>query len=317
MINRFRLSHVFTITKSSVGGSVSLFLLCLLTSGSALGQNPLVAELSTTGFETADGKQIVLPKPLLEDGMTAAEQEAALLPIAKPRGRDRFYKGDIRSVFAFDVEQVEEYPDGAKLREVKVFFVANGTIEDVNENNLLDGVGKPSQGSDNAIPQDSRELTEQELVKAGLQIGKQENGSYLSYGTIQVNLIDKVYLDVVTKSQTTKEDQSLSMGTSLDESLAKLTELPSTWQPIDRVKNQLQLGMPKEDFFAAAGYVKATALKNEAGKILVEIHVMFVEPEAWYNGRNLLGSKLAPVIDDSVTKFRRKLAQAQKKSNKG
>ena len=311
MMIRFRLSNPYTVIKWSVSGCG--FCLGWLICEAALAQNPLVVELSTTGFKTADGKQIVLPKPVLEDGMTAAEQEAALLPIAKPKGRDRFYTGDIRSVFAFDVEQVKEFADGSKLREVEVFFVAKGTIEDVNENNLLDGVGKPSQGSDEAIPQDSRELTEEELARAGLKNGKQDDGSYLSYGTIQVNLIDKVFLDVVTKSQTTKEEESLTMGTSLNESLAKLTELPSTWQPIVRVKNRLQLGTPKADFFALAGYAKATALKNETGKILVEIHVMFVEPEAWYNGRNLLGSKLAPVIDDSVTKFRRKLAQAQAK----
>ena len=41
--------------------------------------------------------------------------------------------------------------------------------------------------------------------------------------------------------------------------------------------------------------------------MLIEYHVVFEEPEAWFQGANLLSSKLPLVIQDVVRSFRRKL----------
>jgi hypothetical protein len=43
--------------------------------------------------------------------------------------------------------------------------------------------------------------------------------------------------------------------------------------------------------------------------LLIEVHMVFAEPKGWFEGRNLLRSKLPPVMQDSVRKFRRQLAK--------
>jgi hypothetical protein len=52
-----------------------------------------------------------------------------------------------------------------------------------------------------------------------------------------------------------------------------------------------------------------TELVGVEDGLFVEVHVVYAEPYGWFEGRNLLRSKLPPVLQDSVRKFRRKLAQ--------
>lgn len=281
---------------------------CQVLSADTITGNSLVDSLVTEGFKTVDGDQLVLPKPILIDGMSADQQEQALLPFAKDKGRDRFYDAGIKSVFVFDVDEVKELNNKATVRELVVYFVAEGKLDDINEKKLLEDVVKPGEKKqEGALPEGSRELTKDEIEKAKLEVGKKDDGTLINYGSIQANLIDKVHLDVISKSVSTKTDESITVGTRLEPSVAEALNLPCIWQPIERVKNQPTLGDKKESYQAAAGYARATALKNVKDRILVEIHVVFVEPYAWYQGRNLLGSKLPPVINNAVSDFRRKL----------
>jgi hypothetical protein len=53
--------------------------------------------------------------------------------------------------------------------------------------------------------------------------------------------------------------------------------------------------------------VKATRLAAPAGALFVEYHVVFLEPQGWFRGTNLLRSKLPIVAQDLVRKFRRRM----------
>jgi hypothetical protein len=55
--------------------------------------------------------------------------------------------------------------------------------------------------------------------------------------------------------------------------------------------------------------VKITRLAEPAGSLFVEYHVAFAEPQGWFQGANLLRSKLPIAAQDSVRKFRRTLAE--------
>ena len=50
-------------------------------------------------------------------------------------------------------------------------------------------------------------------------------------------------------------------------------------------------------------------LKEPANAILVEFHQVFVEPKKWFDGANLLRSKLPLVIQPEVRAFRRELTK--------
>ena len=56
------------------------------------------------------------------------------------------------------------------------------------------------------------------------------------------------------------------------------------------------------------GYAKATQLESPEGAILIESHFVFCEPTGWFNGANLLGSKLPITIQNEVRSFRGRLS---------
>ena len=51
-------------------------------------------------------------------------------------------------------------------------------------------------------------------------------------------------------------------------------------------------------------------LAEPKGALFVEGHVVFAEPVKWFDGANLLRSKLPPVIQGQVRSFRRELAKS-------
>jgi hypothetical protein len=274
----------------------------------ARAQNPMVIELLEKGVETAGGKSLPLPPPLLSEGMTADQQLEAIRKVAASKGEDRFYKDSVVSPFVLDIKTVGKLDGGAQVQQIDIYFVVYGTLQEIQDKELLEEMGRSENKSDDALPEDSRALSEQDLQRAGLTAGKQEDGTTVTYGQLRANLLDKVYLELITRSQTSQNDSGLTLASRLDPELAQQTGLPSTWRSIDDVGGQVRLGTP-EPYFAAAAYGQVTPILAVPGALLVEMHVLFVEPRGWFQGRNLLRSKLPPVIQDGVRKFRRKLAQ--------
>ena len=63
----------------------------------------------------------------------------------------------------------------------------------------------------------------------------------------------------------------------------------------------------------AALYLKVTRLHEPRGALFGEGHVVFTEPYGWFEGANLLRSKLPPAIQQVVRDLRRELLKAKKK----
>ena len=274
--------------------------------------NPLLDELVNNGVEAPNKQKVLLPAPTLTDGMSAQQQENALLPYAKPLGVDNFYDGGVRGRYSYkQSKQKNKLNDGSEVRTVDLYFVAIGDLGAIIKKDLLSDIIPKNNGGIAGIPEGSRELAAKELMKAGVTAGKQPDGSTMGFGTSQANLIDKVYLDIVTKSQTTESLDSIILATQIDPMIASQAGLPCTWQPIKRVAGVYQIVAPKTDYRGAAGYAKATTLKGMPDKILVEIHLIYVEPNGWFRGANFLNSKIGTVVDSAVPDFRRKLAEAK------
>ena len=117
-------------------------------------------------------------------------------------------------------------------------------------------------------------------------------------------MLDKVLLTGIVYSCSTQSKDSVVVAMKMDERFTDDKVHPGQWQPL--VNRQPGKAHP---YSALAGYAKATELKTIKGALLVEVHVVFAEPTDWFGGRNLLRSKLPPVAQDSVRKFRRKLKQ--------
>ena len=52
-------------------------------------------------------------------------------------------------------------------------------------------------------------------------------------------------------------------------------------------------------------YFKITKLAEPAGALFVEQHIVFAEPTGWFDGNNLLRSKLPIAVQDNVRTMRK------------
>jgi len=59
--------------------------------------------------------------------------------------------------------------------------------------------------------------------------------------------------------------------------------------------------------------MKVTKLAEPAGALFVEQHLIFAEPVDWFDGANLLRSKLPLVVQDRVRSIRRQWAKGSRK----
>lgn len=271
-------------------------------------KNPLYLELVSKGLMLSDGSSLPIPRPTLLPSMSPQDQITALESIAEQVGFDRFTKESNVSPFIFKIEPVKSLEDDSQVQQVDVWFVAYGSIDDVESKKLLEEIGKTQQKPSD-LPESARELTEAESRDFTRQAGRQPDGSHVHYSFLQASLLEKVHLAVVTSSHSTRSPQSLCLATRLDPSLASLAHLECRWAPIEEnAEGQASLGTTTP-YAEAAGYSHVTPIHAIPNALLVEMHVLFVEPQGWFHGRNLLRSKLPPVIQDAVRTFRRKLAQ--------
>jgi hypothetical protein len=238
--------------------------------------------------------------------MSAAEQQSVVQAQAVEIGMDRFMKNSAVSPFVFDIKSVEKLEDASDVQRIDVCFVAYGSIESILNKKLFEDLAVPIQPTNGGPTDESRELTPEELKKYQLKVGQLPDGGRESYGHLGISLFDKVRLSVVIHAQSHRTSESLVLVSCIQDGIQ---EFPSTWSPITMDgDDKVRLG-PAVPYTMGALYAKVTELKFEPNALLVEVHVLYVEPQEWFNGRNLLRSKLPPVIQDGLRKFRRKLAQ--------
>jgi hypothetical protein len=95
----------------------------------------------------------------------------------------------------------------------------------------------------------------------------------------------------------------------LDPRFAADGEFPNRWRSIDRLADEAEKLGPPRPYAGFGGYVRVTELREPAGALFVELHTAFQEPAEWFDGHNVLRSKLPLVTRENVRTFRRALAR--------
>lgn len=254
-------------------------------------------------------------EPTLRDGMSAEQQQSAIRDVLGRLEESRFYSRSVVSPFVFELAPIGKLEDGGQQQRLDLWFVAYGTLADIEDRKMIDDLtgddvaGEADAASESELPQQARPLSEQEVAERGLTVGDRADGSSIAYSIIAANLLDKVFLTGITQSIYRRSDEAIEVTLSLAPELWDDREFPARWHPLTKgTDGRLVVGDP-ERYTAAAATIRVTPLSHIAGALLIELHVTYAEPRGWFDGRNLLRSKLPPVLQDSVRKFRRKLAQ--------
>lgn len=245
----------------------------------------------------------------LRDAMTAQEQQKAIGTILGNLEPDRFFNQSIVSPFVFQLEPISKLADGGNRQRLDVYFVAYGKLADIDPKKMMEDLTGPETSKTPGLPDVSRALTETEMNERGLAFGDQPDGSGRSFGILGANILDKVFVTGITGTRYQKTDDSIELYLELAPTLVEDPAFPARWHSISRADDgsfQLSSGNPYGDLSAM---IKATKLADVDDAVFIEVHVVYAEPQGWFEGRNLLRSKLPPLLQDVVRKFRRKLAQ--------
>ncbi len=276
---------------------------------SATTENALLAELTERGVRLQSGQQVRLPKPLLPDGLDSSQQSEILRKAAGKHPLDRFLRNSVVGPFSLEIDSVQDAAGKRDGQRVDFYFVAYGTLEKLISDELLGELAGAQESRDKAAgPINVRALTDDELRARKLVVRADDElaGSYVA---IDVPILDRVQLSGVGVGIRQKGKESVLGAWKLDERFADDNKFPNRWRPIERDQlGKTKLG-PPTPFAGLGGYIKVTRLHEPRGALLVECHAAFDEPRGWFDGKNLLRSKLPLVVQENVRTFRRKLAK--------
>lgn len=280
----------------------------LLLTGALQGEESLGEKLIREGVPIGGGEVARLPAPTLREGLSAAEQRKAIEGLLEGKYTwDAFTRNSVVAPFLIKISDNETAGAKGIGRRVDVSFVAYGDLQKVQSDEFLNA---RFQGNDfNDAEQGSRAavLTAEELQARKLPAPRTPADP--RWVTVEMTLFEKVRISTTTRNEKTEQQDSVLVASLMDPQFDADRAYPNLWRSLSRDdKGQKQLGQP-QTYTGLGSYVKVTRLAEPAGSLFVEYHVAFAEPQGWFQGANLLRSKLPIAAQDSVRKFRRTLAE--------
>jgi hypothetical protein len=268
-----------------------------------LNLNPVYRELLETGVKVTKADHVKLPAPFLADGLDADAQRKL---IEKLGGRRYPWESLTRkSTVAQQIIEIKEetLPNtDTKARVVHVYFVAYGDFDAIAKSK---GLAEPGNSDDKEwMPLPAEDLSARKITI--------DDPNREAYGYLSNNLIEKVRLTGVLRTYSSETEESLIAAAMLDPRFDEDADYPNRWQPLTRGRSGFEAGKASP-YSGLGGYSKITKLHALEGALFVESHLVFAEPFAWFDGANLLGSKLPAVMQHEVRDARREFLQASEK----
>jgi hypothetical protein len=283
----------------------------------AMPANPVFEELLEKGIAMSDGKSYKLPPPSMRDGLKEAEQKAVIEKLAKQKNCSYEELIDERTAapVVIAIRPLKESGDqSSAIREIDVFFVAHGKWEVLNSKEFLDSLSKTKKGENkNEVVSKSGFLTEAEMKKRGLELDSTpEREMKFIYATF--SLFDQAEVSATRLAVATRSKTSLLGAAKMDPRFLEDAEYPNRWRPILRdAGGDITYGKP-QPYSGGGAYAKITKLYEPPEGIFVECHLIYEEPYGWFEGGEMLNSKLPTVVKSKVRSFRSKLGVAEQKS---
>jgi hypothetical protein len=272
--------------------------------------NSILATLLKKGVTFDQRGDRPLRPPTLGDGMSAAEQQAAIegilaLKLGQAVSFEKFARFEGTGLSAPYVMVIDEpkFGQNAPGHSIDLWFVVHGALSKVAAPAFLKNQFQPDP-KDKLVTLANADLANRQIKLQPIP-GATESYAYGQFRIFPTNT--RVLVGGVCHlMQTTTKTSSVLAGI-MDPRFDQDRAMPNQWQPVLGIANgQLQLGNPTV-YHSSGGYTKISELVDVAGSLLVEYHFVFDEPEAWFNGNDLLRPKLQLQTPDDVRMFRRKV----------
>ncbi len=265
--------------------------------------NVVFREVTQGGIPLEALPPVKLPLPSMADGLDSAAQNKVLEQIGGERfAPDRLLQKSVVAPHVLELPAADKLGETVLLRRVNFWFIAYGKLKTLSSQEFVDSLLSVSNEGDTA-----RSLTREELKKFDILLANTDPQQE-SYGHVRFTLFDKVVLQLTGHTHWTRNDESLIAAMVVDPRFRDDPELASRWQLLHRQEDG-DLKPGETGKFPGGGlYIKITQLKAPQDALFVEGHLIIAEPEVWFGGANLVGSKLPPLIQTRVRELRRKSA---------
>lgn len=270
--------------------------------------HPVAARLITAGFDVSATERVQLPPPLVRPGMSARQQQVAIERLVGKTRMRQFFRDSQVARHELKVPTLRRLADGSTVRGFDLAFIVYGDLSAISERQSNQPNAWPTDGSfaTRFEPLDARPSPAEAIEWS------QQPRLY----RYRFPLLDKVIISGLVRGQAVITDDQVVQTMFTPADYLNDKQNPSVWQAIPRgAKSDSELA-PPQPFVGMASYMQATGLKFRPGALLVETHAIYVEPQGWFDGRNLLASKLPLVMQEGVRQFRRELAKNRQQKNR-
>ena len=262
-------------------------------------ENAIFKALLNPGLVVGPDIRVKLPPPMMPDGLKAEEQQAIIKKlIGDDYDYDDFTRKSGVSPHILKIRDAEPSDPKSPSRGLDTYFVAYVDLKAFDDERFLErslNIGKGEGGK-------AKSITKDDLVKRGID-AKALEAKKEGFAFIEFDFLEKVRLRVTGHGMATKSGESIVAGAEVDARFRGDKEFPNEWQSIVKEGGETKLSAA-QPYGGSGMYVKITKLIAPAGAVFVEQHIVYAEPQGWFDGANLLRSKLPPVMTVNVRRMR-------------
>lgn len=306
----------------------------LVGSPSLLAADPTGARATNRVYTELTSPTTASPLRIAPNRFAAAQsppvQREALAEAGKPRHSvDDLLRPSVVAPHVLTMSRESLDPPSASVQQVRVVFALRGELENLAQDEFLNqllaasteeeqrkatGGAKAAEGEPGkAEDGQSRPLTNDELVAAGIDVAALSTGAVSgqrasggeAYRLVRGELFSKVRIAGVIHSQWTRDDDTILMALRFDQRFADQAALKPTWERLERDEAGQTRVVEQGDWAGGGAYVQLTRWADDPQFLICEAELSWIEPQAWFGGANLIGSKLPPAIQSQVREIRR------------
>lgn len=284
----------------------ALLALFLLAAAGAAPENanPIYRELREPGLPLAPKVATALPAPTMPDGLNAKQQRAVLEKLTgQDYNLDDLLRNSVVAPQILKFRDITPAPPDGTAHGVDLWFITYGDLAAANKD-MLQPFLNANRKDTKVVP-----ISAAALGKRGIKPSVKE-GDEETYVSASFPMLDRVQLSVTSRTYLTRSADGLLIAGKCDPRFAGDADYASQWRAIRRDDDNPQAA-PASPYEGFGYYVKITALAEPKGALFVEHHLVFAEPKGWFNGANLIRSKLPLVMQAEVRAFRREMQKAK------
>ncbi len=272
-------------------------------------ENSVFQKLVAKGVALSNGKNILLPPPVMADGLTLANQLAVFKTLVPPEQLSDFLAGRTSSPYVLltrNNDVAGNQPKDSVGHRLDLYYIANGSLSAVGGE---DFVRQELASTQKNLTYTLQFYTDQELKDRNLAVA---NADTLKerYLHADILLANQLKLTGSAHCTRTTTPDSVLFDFLLDPRFADDPTCPNQWQRGRLDKSGKLIFDKPEPYSSAGGYMKVTRLQPPPGlpnppeRVFVECHLAFDEPNAWFGGDGNMLGWLPNLFAADVRKFR-------------